>query len=425
VLDKEAQPFTVQKGCTSRWVCPTQYDWPVDHFREAKYPFNPQLWGKPLSWCAGPADQIANEWQSQLHQARLDYSGKIDFRGHTVLTDPDPGLDGSGDFVWVNTAEATAFLPDGTATSFAPKPPDPFPVRAVLLAFGFGTEQVWVNRADGTEVPARGLAFWQDDPVAQPNLGVPHDPAHVLITGSGDGALQDFLRTVIEAPPGGYVYAHDVYDHLPIPQEVEHELQSIQDHAQRAYAWGAGSRHDHQPLFQLHQEHLRLVDYLLDHDDLGPAIRSKVSYLLRDPLPEVRVVFECDHFSNCYGLNRFLALLIARVLEEKQGPVLFPGYRVVDLIPQAAPHTCQAKAYNASNPMDPDACHGWRHDVVVQEYRDCTKDKNDPTRWGDVDDKFWYANVLILRNGIFPRSKNEERLSAPCARQILPYSIYS
>jgi hypothetical protein len=421
VIDKELQPFAVQKHCASRWICPTQYDWPVDHYGEGKYPFVSHLWGLPLSWHAGPADKLANEWEFQLQTALNNYPQRIDLRCCTALIDPDPQLDSTGEFVWVRTAEATAFLPDGTPTNFVPKPQKPFPVRAVLLAFGFGKERVFVQRPDESKPPARGLSFWQNDPFALPNLGVPNDIAQVLITGSGDGALQDFLRVVIDPGPGGELYARELYNRLAIPADVEHELQSMQDHALRSYAWGAYPRHDHQPLSHLHQGHLRLVDHLLNQGDLGEEIRHKILNSLRDPLPEVRLVFDCDHFSNCYGLNRFLSLLIARVLEEKNGPVIFPGYRVVDLYPQH-PHTCQEVAYNPNNRGDPAACYGWRHQVVVQEYRDCSKALDDPTRWGDVEDHFWDANVLILRNGV-EQSPDEKLLSAACARQILPYSV--
>lgn len=422
VVDMRNQTFAVQKGCKSRWICPTQYDWPVDHYREGRYPFNDLPQGEYLRWRADRADRLADEWDAQFHFAlEQRYWGLIDYREYTKLIDPAPRLDDRRrESVIIRTAKAE-LRPDGTPTGkWTPDPP--FEARAVLLAFGFGKERNYVGPDDNPR-PARGLPFWKNDPIAQVNLGVPNELAHVLITGSGDGALQDFLRTVIDTPNDGQLYAREFYDSLKIPSGVEHELQSIQDHAQRAYAWGAYARHDHQPLSQLHQAYLDRVDRLL-RSSSGPAIKRKISRRLRIPFPKVRLVYDCNHFNNCYGLNRFLVLLVARFLEEEnRESILFPGYRVVDLICDQPPHTCQEKAYNPKNPSDPDTCHGWWHGVVVQQYEDCRNDPRKPESWGKRIDEFWLANVLILRNGVY-QSESEKQLSPPCARHILPYSVY-
>lgn len=413
VIDREDHPFSVQRACASRWICPTQYDWPVDHYLEGKYPFDPELWGEPLSWSAGRADLLTADWEVQLHCTQKRYPGRIDFFWNTLLTSPLPSLDPSGEFVSAKILKAFQ-RSDGTPYFDPVAPTHEFRARAVLLAFGFGEEASTIAK----EHAARGYRFWETDPVGLPNLRVPNGHPHVLISGSGDGALQDFLRTVIRTPDDGKFYARELYQHLKIAPETEHEIQSLQDHANRSYAWGTGRIHDHKTLSQLHKSHCRLVEDLLRRD---PAIRDRVALCLRDPLPEVRLVFECDHFSNCYGLNRFLTLIVSRVLEsDAKRKVLVPESRVMDLVPQS-PHVCKMMSYNEDDPSDPDACHGWWHAVYLRQSPDCHKETIAPID-GSGRSFFWNANVLILRHGVRP-STFEQSLSTPCSRQILPYSV--
>lgn len=37
LIDRD-EPFSRQAGCTTRWVDPTQYDWPVDHWADGLAP---------------------------------------------------------------------------------------------------------------------------------------------------------------------------------------------------------------------------------------------------------------------------------------------------------------------------------------------------------------------------------------------------
>ena len=39
LIEQETGPFYRQANCSSRWVDPTQYDWPQEHWSEGKYPW--------------------------------------------------------------------------------------------------------------------------------------------------------------------------------------------------------------------------------------------------------------------------------------------------------------------------------------------------------------------------------------------------
>jgi hypothetical protein len=51
--------FTLQAKCFTRWIDPTQYDWPAGHWRMAEYPWHQPGKGAPLPWDAELASTIA------------------------------------------------------------------------------------------------------------------------------------------------------------------------------------------------------------------------------------------------------------------------------------------------------------------------------------------------------------------------------
>ena len=60
-------------------------------------------------------------------------------------------------------------------------------VGALVSSIGFGSEDTKV----GTFL---GWRFWENDPLERPQAGVTAGPPVCVISGGGDGALQDFLR---------------------------------------------------------------------------------------------------------------------------------------------------------------------------------------------------------------------------------------
>src|SRR5262249_16783411 len=105
------------------------------------------------------------------------------------------------------------------------------PVGLVLSCVGAGTER-------STHGKYSGLDFWSTDPFQ--NLG---RTDRILISGGGDGALQDYLRIIT-----GLSSAKEIYLRLGIPLSIEQALQSAEDQASRVYIWGRHARHDHAAL---------------------------------------------------------------------------------------------------------------------------------------------------------------------------------
>ena len=191
LVEAASGPFLRQAGCRTRWVDPVQYDWPVDHWQRRLYPWTPPA--MPLPWSAGPANQIALAWALALNRARRQYP-RLQVMYRTILVGR-PVLAPSG-LLQVRLSSLRA-LP-----LFAPL------VGAVLSCVGSGTEK-------STHGNYAGFDFWTTDPFQR--LGATD---HVLISGGGDGALQDYLRVVT-----GRKSAEEIYAQLGMPLAIEHLLQ--------------------------------------------------------------------------------------------------------------------------------------------------------------------------------------------------------
>src|SRR5207253_1873019 len=65
LFEAEHEPFSRHATCR-RWVDPTQYDWPLDHYPHAQIPWlgTPAV---PLSWPrAGRAITLLGDWRTQF-----------------------------------------------------------------------------------------------------------------------------------------------------------------------------------------------------------------------------------------------------------------------------------------------------------------------------------------------------------------------
>ncbi|HEY2293631.1 MAG TPA: hypothetical protein VGM86_23240 [Thermoanaerobaculia bacterium] len=261
------------------------------------------------------------------------------------------------------------------------------PVGMVLSCVGAGTER-------STHGSYSGFDFWSTDPFQKL---APTD--RILISGGGDGALQDYLRIVT-----GLSSAKEIYLHLGIPLSIEQALQSAEDHASRVYIWGRHAHHDHGALSRLHQVHESLAAHLLAR---FPALSQRLQALTANMPGTVRLMYPCAHFSRCYGLNRFLVLLLATYLQKRGKSTLLSGRSLSDV--RGVAHSC-------SN--SPSFCHGKQHDVVTVQHSDCRMLPGAPISLPGT------FNVVVIRHGIDsapPLFAGLLPIAQP--RQMLPYHI--
>jgi hypothetical protein len=218
----------------------------------------------------------------------------------------------------------------------------PVNAQTILWAVGFGSEQCSIGNY-------RSFRFWETD------LHVSNPPLRhheVVIAGAGDGALQDFIRLCTNG-----MSASDVYNACSIPESIAAAIYSAEDQAHRARIWSAGRSDDHNIEENLQKVHVEQVTIALKDTSLTNAL----SRILAN-CPQISLVYRCTHFSNYYGLNRFVSLLLATHLKENlyRSNVLIPGVTVRSVTGTA--HTCAS---------DPKVCHLQQHKVDLDSYLDC------------------------------------------------------
>lgn len=399
LVDKQNMPFFTQTAAVTRWLDPTLYDFPADHWGVGDYPPRATQY-TPISWKANWSHHLAILWVLRLRVALHRNPQLFQFRPSTQLASM-PKLDVSGEFVTCETNKV------GTNKTIK------IDCAVVLLAVGPGKEKTYIREKGKRPHLARGFGFWEQDPFRSQNV-LPDDAANpkpkIVISGAGDGALQDFLRLTMRSD-----CPKRILDNLNIKALPLQKLLSAEYRAQRVTHWGMGPQHDHAELQALHEVHTSVVTTLLDDDlneekggngDLHKAIEAE----LRDPDPDIYLIYGCQHFGNCYCINHLLTLLVAIYLERKlKRQILLKCRRVTDIESLSDGHSCSGMAAD---------CHGKLHRVTWRSTIDCRDSNGCDT--GHID-----ANVLVLRHGVDYDDVKIDTTPTGRTRHILPCYLLS
>jgi len=390
LIDNNNAPFSTQHG-SARWIHPMLYDFPADHCDTKQYPLRRTVPPCELSWSANTANVVANEWLRQLGDAIIDYP-HLKFEPHTRPI-AQPQFDSAGKlFLRVKTEPPFSHVQPESEIYF----------QQVLFALGPGPERTYLRPKNGPPHKTRGYSFWKDDPFGSLDFGFLGTGApQILISGSGDGAIQDFLRIATTCQT-----TEDAYRLAPLPDALRQMLLSAQDRAMRHLQLGTESKHDHDALTELHRIHKGVADEVLRQG--GQNLKNKLRAALRKPLPQLQFFIECTHFSNCYSLNRYLALLFGALIEQETSqPVFLYGRRIIDIQSIQTHHVCAD---------DADDCHGKMHRVTWAPMPDCRGAPNTSTM------NFVDANILILRHGI-DTAALKMNVTPSTPRLLLPYYL--
>lgn len=381
VLVEKSMLFRKQVPARHRVVCPTQYDWPAPHWAEGVYPWAGAR--MPLSWSKDAASAVAAQWTSALlavasanpHLLSIRLGCK--FVSHTIDV----------------TEEAVR------ATFDRPLIPSLYSI--VIACTGSGPERISVAPT------YTGFSFWSPDPYGRSNLGLaPGVRPNILISGAGDGSLQDYIRIVCGRGAG------DVYSNLPddLKPIIEGTVAKIEDAAMRSFLWGESGQLDHPIHHDVQARYLSLVSELLTGSKFSNALKRNLKKLIGDRLKmlSVRLLYPCDHFWSCYALNRFVLLLLSQYIAQELGvQTLQPNTKIVEIA--GLGHTCVNL---------PHECHGKDHEVTVADATcaDLTSTHNRRTLTGGP------FNVIVVRHGVDPTQLplGAAPFAAPY-RQVIPY----
>jgi FAD binding domain len=369
VIDSAASPFGPQARCHTRWVDPTQYDWPMPHWDAGQFPW-PRSWSPhlpvtrvPLPWQAAPAAHLALAWHARLNAARAaglistDYGAR--FTGAT--------LSPAGPRTPATLVEAETQTGTGPMTKHG--------YGAIIAATGMGHERV-------TAGAYHSWQFWENDTLEAANCGLPRTTTpSVLISGAGDGALQDFVRVVTGQRSAAAIWDALIAGGATTPFDIFAELLAAEDHLKCAYAC-ADVADEHHVLQEVHD---RTIAAAIRWHRLHQVAIANVLDVMLAARPDVSLVHPCTHFGKTYMLNRFLVHVLADYLDSSHGrTALRSSVAVCDV--RGVEHTCAG----------PGGCLGQGHDVDIVALPRCGSTP------GTTILTTLTHNVVVLRHGINP-----------------------
>lgn len=290
VAERDGHLFHLQRNCTSRWLDPTQYDWPLDTWRAQRFPLRRAHHRTPFGWNANAAQQVARKWGQQLSR-----HWRQGLRTNLRIRKLEAGLRHR----YIKARRLLRVQFNNPRTGFAVGRKN---YGAVVWAFGHGEERC--SLANSPQF--RGLPFWHTDRLEEDNCGLATkaDEGTVLISGSGDGALQDFLRVVTRRRS-----VRAIYDELGLDGNIDvHKILSAELRAERAINWSTGAAFAAPYLRELQDCHEEVVDATLT----TPGLRDRIRGLVDRRPKQTILVTRQDRFTCLYPLNRFLTLLILR-----------------------------------------------------------------------------------------------------------------
>jgi hypothetical protein len=383
LVESSLLPFGRQLSCTSRLIDPAQYDWPAGHWSVNTCPPWP-VPPLPLPWKTDFANTLALTW-TRSFAATAAMLPRLRSRFATTVV-IHPGVSPVTRAPPLPLIRVTLQHRSGTFVTRQ--------FGSIVLAKGFGSERHTVPSTSGKGSYV-GFRFWDSDPFAtRPMLA-----KRALISGGGDGALQDFIRLST-----GKQRAADALSAL-VPavelQQIAARLHSHQEQALRAYAWGARASHDHAVHVALEQHQEAEVALLRAGAFWGPIQTQAARWFGESGLVSLDLVHPCGHFGQGYALNQFLVLLLVEALRglvsrRKDSKVL-----AVDCLS----HT----------PGTPLACASLQHEVSLSS---ASCGANGP-RYGSPQTR----DLVIIRHGVSAPSRPGAPNANPWSRHVLPFHL--
>lgn len=365
VVEIEDQLFSSLRLANKREVSPYEYDWPQDHWTERRFPRNGET-VPPLSMRRRTGADLWQVWNRAIARWMTSSNGTGGSGLITLQTNCDARClyigpqGGASKAVHVNGPWA-----DGQPAKW---------FGAVLSCTGIGQE-----KTSDTHLPERwggyrGPKYWIHDDGLSSSTQVSFRSA--LVSGGGDGALQDFQR----AATG--VFGQDLVERLEYAADNARTpfrfaralnvavVHAAEDRGRRAHAWRAAPGLTRE-LKEWQERFVQAVEDQLQQfsaeqlEDLAngvfrPELRNG-AFVVTLVLPRLVPDF-------CYALNRYLLVVLLRLARHISPAVANPirvffgagiiSIRASDKVSGPIAHTC-------GNPAE---CRGKSHTVIIQSF---------------------------------------------------------
>ena len=321
VLERASGRFPMQKQCTSRRVSFSMYDWPEAHASSGIFPSLQDLpvksantmffacevtekhpivardlvtaWDKRIEANPFPLAPIQWEFNAEVIPPRLS---------HRVLLEDDPSRQHRDLEYWKAARKHSARA------------------QIVIFATGIGIERsVPDTRTAGATYQTP--PFWSDMDNPPWENAKDFSSRNLVISGGGDGAIQDFLKVVLRNKADNL---------LPLARKCRlgakdrARIISAERHIARQLLWDTSAKQAHAALQAVYDE---IVETLLrrDGDPLNIASHMHICPRIVWISDSVSDDAKTMSFSKSYPLNRFLATLVLAVLAKSPKVQLVEG----------------------------------------------------------------------------------------------------
>lgn len=309
LLESEKELLSAQSRCDTRFLHPYEYNWPLAHYRENAFPAlekDKRICPDQMHWKAGVASEIVRKMRDQIRRrapSNLDLRLGVKHIPVSLRTLRDD-FDRDEEFEFILICAGAK-------------------ERAKLDDF-------------------KGFEYWESDPLEDLDVlkKKRKGAQNVLISGGGDGGLQDLLRVTTSHPKNRPFSAGKLLNQLlPIlrrsPEFVE---------------WLDGKQKDCLSFRPDPEEMCKEFDGLLDvmerdvvtWEALSRAVEKKIDPAVWDGRRRVRLAFTRAHFSKSFALNAFLVKAVCRVMKEFQW--LDEKCEVEKILSVQKSHRCRGKA---------------------------------------------------------------------------------
>lgn len=328
LVEKRDFPSGALAGTGERYLSPTMYEWPAPLFDDHRHPPEDKVFlgadkdtGFPLDF-TGPV--TISKLRTTLTTA---FSRKL------LRWETRAAASRSGNWYLPRTRIAIASKEQLQAlmTPQANGSPHDLPQIHLVQASAGGTNRVvhpnWIIFAGGFSaektmyagIDFNTPAFWYLDKLTEPSFGFkPGGAVSALIAGSGDGAIQDALRCLVNAgTPEPVAIWKAVIAGADLSGKktkrgvdaILREIMSLDQYTSTAFMW-SGKKEVYRTVDAANK---KLVAEFLR---LSPLISTNVLTMMRVDVERVHIQRNRAYFTRCYALNRFLIHLIKRVLDQ-------------------------------------------------------------------------------------------------------------
>lgn len=378
LVEKSGTVMPLQARTQTRWLDPVQYDWPAGQWAMNEWPV-PETGSRRFTAVSAPfpplRSAIAEDWALNFqNRAAKTMGSAVKTLYHTEAGMWFRSLPGfSVPLTNVNTGAKTTIDAD-----------------LIIFAAGFGTEHAAVPDATNPPHDFWGLDFWSPDKFELPDMGITARTNGVLVSGGGDGALQDFVRLTTGLRSVGDIMVR-VWATTDEFTEWKQQFMNVwhwEDHANRSRGYAPHPLAECDLLRRLHARHQDAVEALTASSEWTTVADWFDERLSNRAVGSVFLALKCDHFGWCYGLNRSVALILLEYLKRRKVSVLKTHVAVQSTEHVATTHPCGH------------GCWGHKHRVHLAQNVSCATSDDDIKSSKDTKPELY--DGLVIRHGIDP-----------------------